>query len=327
MNILEVFTVADHLNSLKQLSIKAGPAKKDSCPFYQLGARNFFFKLEAIARIFRETINEPYYDKIYNSIKLTEDALGQYDYQKVLADEFVNDGRLPDGFRTYFKNAETKGLNQLNLHLEENGWIPDANVKCDTLLLAYSDKATIDSNDFLPSYLKYLSGYIQKLEKNFREGKTDPEKIEEGVHELRRKLRWISIYTQVSGGIIQLTTKNKSNGINKKYLDPSILNSPFMKVPHAPKGLKTISIHIENFAALSWIINELGVYKDQGLRLEAINRACLETVKPDAANKIQSILNPEEISLDRISEKVRKITTGFFNEDKILSRILDDLKQ
>ena len=57
--------------------------------------------------------------------------------------------------------------------------------------------------------------------------------VEEDVHELRRKLRWLSIYPQALQGFIQYSKDKKTELHLKKYLTKQIVNSPYNKLPIA----------------------------------------------------------------------------------------------
>jgi hypothetical protein len=111
--------------------------------------------------------------------------------------------------------------------------------------------------------IKKIKAFAAENERGFTE-------LETQVHELRRKLRWLSIYPQALQGCIQLT-KTASNDKNvKKYLTPEIVNSPFNKMPAAGANRDLLMFKKDYFLALSWMISELGRLKDLGLRAVAL---------------------------------------------------------
>ena len=150
---------------------------------------------------------------------------------------------------------------------------------------------------------------ITAFAKTYESGFTD---LESQVHELRRKLRWLSIYPQTLQGGIQLTKTSARDKNVKKYLTPEIVNSPFNKMPTAGTNRYVLTFNRDYFLALSWMISELGKLKDQGLRLTVLNEAGTRS-KTYAANKAE------------ILSKASGITQTFFAErnlDKLVAGVV-----
>ena len=124
------------------------------------------------------------------------------------------------------------------------------------------------------------------------------------MHELRRKLRWLSIYPQALGGCIQLTETPSNDDNVSKYLVPEIVNSPFNKLPPPGANRYLLMFNKDNFLALSWMISELGKLKDQGLRVVVMAEAG-KTSKSDAKNNAA------------ILAKASEITRSFFAENEL----------
>ncbi|MEO6655229.1 MAG: hypothetical protein ABIO36_04035, partial [Pyrinomonadaceae bacterium] len=134
--------------------------------------------------------------------------------------------------------------------------------------------------------------------------------LESQVHELRRKLRWLSIYPQALQGCIQLTI-NASNDKNvAKYLTSEIVNSPFNKMPAPGTNRYLLMFNKYYFLALSWMIAELGKLKDQGLRIVVLNESGYDS-KSDQTVTAEILSQATDICRSYFSEKdLDKIING-----------------
>ncbi len=147
--------------------------------------------------------------------------------------------------------------------------------------------------------------------------------LEEEVHELRRKIRWISMYGHSLAGLIKLEANTKKENWEKKYLTKNILNLAFNKLP-----VNAFSAHItfskKHFYAVSWMINELGGLKDEGLRFEFLIKTIRKTSGLDykaAATKAAGAFGHDE-SESVILKRASLISNDFFNKHKILDGLI-----
>ncbi len=141
--------------------------------------------------------------------------------------------------------------------------------------------------------------------------------MEDQVHELRRKLRWLSIYPQALRGTVHLTEALPADENVSKYLVPEIIQSPFNIMP-AP-GDKTTFLLLDknNFLALSWMIAESGKLKDKGLGDVAYKEA-LAAGNGNADGELQNLnfTSDGETSGYLLAEATR-IFKDFFREKRL----------
>lgn len=83
--------------------------------------------------------------------------------------------------------------------------------------------------------------------------------MEAHVHEMRRKLRWISIYAQSLSGLVALYNPRRDYGWESKFITQAEIKSPFNKLP---AGDPKIFMAKKPFLALSFLIRRLGEIKD-----------------------------------------------------------------
>lgn len=324
MKLIKLFNTYDSLQGLISLSKEAAKKEDPTLHFFKQNARNNFFDLEAAFRIFRKTHSKEVADPLYEIYKSAEDSLGKYDFINWSSSKILSDTELPEALKEKIIHQEKKARIELKQFLHKEKWLPDATENVSKQAEKMKDILATDSEDFRYEYIKFLSKNISKIDEEYRKGELDPHLLEEGIHEIRRKIRWISIYAKISGGFIQTQKKEKINDEYKKYLTEEIISSPFIKLPLCPEGLEPITIRFENFVALSWMIQALGELKDEGLNYE--NQTHLLGEEKSTENKKNDSKNSPD-TLARITEEALMICDEFFIKDNILTRLVEDINQ
>ena len=154
----------------------------------------------------------------------------------------------------------------------------------------------------------------------FKKNKIHFNTIEEDVHELRRELRWLSIYPQAFRGMMQLKPSPETTESQKKYLTHEIVTSPYNLMPDGSKLQHHILLNVNNFYALSWLIAELGKLKDDGLRIIIFNETLehLFGIKKKKAEELTlAIAGNMQMSIPEILENAANIATTFFTENNL----------
>ncbi len=324
MKLINLFNTYDSLQGLISLSKEAAITDDPTLHFFKQNARNNFFDLEAAFRIFRKTHSKEVAEPLYEIYKSSEDAIGKYDFISSSSSKIASDTKLSEELKEKIIHQEKKARIELKQFLKKENWLPDATENVSKQAEQMEDILSTDSDDFRNDYIKFLSKTISKIDEEYRKGELDPHLLEEGIHEIRRKIRWISIYAKISGGFIQTQKSEKVNSEYKKYLTEDSISSPFIKLPPCPKGVEPINIRFENFVALSWMIQELGDLKDEGLNYENQVRLLGEE-KSTENKKKDSKKSPD--TLTRITEEALKICDEFFIKDNILTRLAEDINQ
>jgi hypothetical protein len=231
-------------------------SKKDIVAFCQKDPRTPFFMLEGIARIYLEAYGKKPFKKWLEHFKRMEDTLGQIGFYTI----DCQTGSLTQKEAEKCSAKAKIYYNRLAVDLALFKWYDGERIakmqkKASNLIIDNQEVSKIRS---------VLQDEIRKIIV-FHET-CDYSNMEEGIHELRRKLRWISIYAQALNGMIQLKKSSKQL-VDKKYLTKAIKTSPYNRLPTAPQGGETILFNQDSFYALSWLINELGIIKDKRLVL------------------------------------------------------------
>ena len=143
------------------------------------------------------------------------------------------------------------------------------------------------------------------------------------MHDLRRELRWLSIYPQALGGLMQLKSNAEPPEFLKKYLTPEITSSLYNIMPDGSALSYHIMLNDDYFYALSWLIAELGKLKDSGLKIILLEEsiAAVYKTKENVEQLVYSICGENQQTIPQILEESQKITATFFSED-ILQNII-----
>ena len=314
-----------YLNLLQQLIAKSSKQKNPALWLYQNNARTPLFMLEGLAKLYSGIHNKKKFEKLKAHFKLLEDALGQIDYYDAFVKEFAKNKKIPAAIKNYIQAQSREKLQSLNEILKEKEWISDGGIRIAKIRkkLAEADwqkeKEEIESiNSFYVLAIKKILNFINQKDFHF-------ENVEADIHELRRDIRWLSIYPQCLRGCIQLSKTKSSPKYLDKYLTKEITGSPYNVMPDAADCKHFLVFNKNRFYALSWLIAELGKIKDNGLRVVVIEEALLQTVKisnTDALKKAYQLLGPKQLNLQQLLDNAEKICKTYFKEKNLESLLI-----
>jgi len=299
-----------YLDRFEELLIDTAKQPDPALSLYQNGARTPLFMLEGLARLYSGLHNKKRFTRMGMHFKLLEDALGAIDYYDSFAKQFSQDKAIPAAATKAVQTKCSDKVKVLNNLLKKKNWLgTDANriSKIRGKLRGadwMEDKAELKAIESLygASIIK-----INAFAKTYATGFTA---LETQVHELRRKLRWLSIYPQAMQGGIQLTKGSSKDKRVAKYLTPDIVNSPFNKMPETGANRYILVFARDYFLALSWIISELGKLKDQGLRTVVLNEVGVKA-KTDAKGEAAILKKASAITSTYFAEKnLDKLVVG-----------------
>lgn len=309
-------------NQLKVLLNKAATVKNPSLWLFQNNARTVLFMLEALTRLHNNAFDEKLFSKWTKRFKKLEDSFGEIDNDYWLYNEFKTNKLIDKEITGYFFEKYQKSLAKMDEYLLEKEWLESKLDKFENRLnkfdVEYNKDYINELRIAISEEIESISFFMERIDFSFT-------KFEEEVHELRRKLRWLSIYGQALNGLAQLKKSTRPRKYKLNYFSKEILTSPYNKLPKKPTNTAILEFDQDAFFALSWIINELGKYKDIGLKCESLTKVTfkLQDITSHQA-KVKSLKaiglkeNEEEVILKKVSEFVKL----FFQTDKILEKLL-----
>ena len=255
------------LNQLNEILQQGRNQRDKGAAFYKNHGRDVLYKLEALSRVYKNISDKKFFEKWNKHFKSLEDALGLMDYNDAMNNEF-------SGYKELKKSAEKKfgvGFQEASLAvsimLKEEGWI--SGERTDEFVSGLNEVHFKDGDVDRVAFANVVTDEMDKLVMKYGNGEIDPYDLEGGLHEFRRRLRWVSIYAQVSNGLFQLRPIGKIPADLHKYCTREVVSSPFNKLPKPSKGTDPVVIQAHYFYALSWLIQYLGDMKDVGLRYAA----------------------------------------------------------
>lgn len=298
--------------------LKLGKTKNKAEAFYTKNARGDFFMLESIARLNKKAFEHSGSGDWQKVFKKFEDVLGEIDYYDVIHKELLALKLTDKELLDYFDRKKTKAFGKLEKLIEKKDifkQLPDAEIA-----LAFdntTDKITLLKKAFEAD----LSDILQFMEPFREKGFKD---MELQVHELRRKLRWLSIYAQAYGGVFVLENSPEKFKWEKQYVTPEAKKSPYNTLPVNNSIKHNIQLNKTVFYALSTLIKELGQFKDEGLTIEAVQKAIRKTrgVKKEEALAIALQLFPKTATHDTILQKAFLLADTALCKEHILSHLV-----
>jgi hypothetical protein len=195
------------------------------------------FKLQAFGRVLKRAGNKSsdegqmirtLGDNLKSSAKFIEDSIGELLHHMEMGEHFDNKKRVEEAELRF---SIVKG--DFEQHLD---WIEKS-------------LDLIKSLDLKPLYLSGLIKELKKLQGSVED--IDPELLEDGTHELRRKLRWAIMHVIYPKGLF-------------KYKESRPKTTVFTKLTKV-KEIDPIVISFDSIDFLSTSVFDLGEVKDEGL--------------------------------------------------------------
>jgi hypothetical protein len=312
-----------HLQKLETLTKQARNEQNPALWLYTNDARTPLFMLEGLSRLYEGLHNKKKFSRIKDWFKLLEDSIGQVDYYSSYAKIFMEHPTVPVHLREYMQAQTREKLQRLNDLLASKSWVGEKPQRFSKIRKKIKNADWLNPKDeakaIMDFYKKDIEG-IQKFTKEFKGGFTE---MEAQVHELRRNLRWLSIYPQALQGLIQLADSGQEDAATKKYLVTEIVESKFNVMPDAGSNNWFVLLEKNHFYALSWMIAETGKIKDDGLEIFAVTEALMQT--EGLSHEVAYHRSFETLGLpaDKIQQLLQRASqiTNTFMEEKQLEQL------
>ncbi len=313
-----------YLTQLQALIVKSSKQKNPALWLYQNNARTPLFMLEGLAKLYAGIHNKKKFTKIKAHFKSLEDALGQIDYYDAFAKEFAANKKIPKAITAYLQAQAREKIQSLNEILAEKDWLGSDKSRIEKIIKKLKKADWQEEKDDVKSihdfYVKTINSILEFInQKDFHF-----ENVEKDLHELRRMIRWLSIYPQALRGCIQLSQTQKSPVYLSKYLTKEITGSPYNNMPDAAGCNYFLLLDKNRFYALSWMIAESGKLKDNGLRLEVVKEAILQTAaakEKEAMTRAKAYFGKDQLSIQQVLDKAEELFKTFCKEKNLESLI------
>lgn len=310
------------LNSVNALLTESKNHENPALWLFLNDLRTPMFMLESLSKMYAQLHNKAFFTELKDRFKEVEDVLGAIDYYAAFLNEFHGDEKIVESVKNYFGRKTEEKIALFNDVLIKGGWSSGKTIKKidEGLALAkwQSEEEEINSIE------KYYQKQIKKIHEFIDETTFNFDNVEEDVHELRRKVRWLSIYPQAIRGAIQLHEESGSAEHLKEYLTEETISSPFNKLPMSKEISHHLYLEKNHFLALSWLISELGKLKDKGLKITALKDTFQEIYflkDEDAFHKAYEVLGNEYPKMETLLDEASTVSQIFFSK-KILDKLI-----
>lgn len=308
------------LTQLETIILAAGKQKNPALWLYRNNARTPLFMLESLAKLYAEFHNEKLFSRLKEHFKLLEDALGAIDYYDTIAKDFAANKKVPAPVINYLQAQTREKIQSLNEVLTEKEWL-----KADVLRISKihkkleradwknEEKEMALIKDFYGEAIYGIVEFVRETNFKFSD-------MESEVHELRRKMRWLSIYPQALRGAIQLKAAVRRPRHLTKYCTEEITGSAFNIMPDPGNLSVLLFLEKNHFYALSWMIDRLGYFKDSGLRIVALQEALQQTTSvsnEEAAVRVEQMLGKQQPSLKELLSAAGTTCKTYFKEQNL----------
>lgn len=321
---------AKQLNQLLSKLIYAKSTEDPALALYQSGTRQVLFYFEALARIYRNIHNCKRFERLRLTFKTLEDQLGQIDYFASFIKEFSTQENFPVVLLDNLKKHYSRELKIFNRILERQHWITDDSSMIKKIWKELEDADWEGPTNDRNAVGGIIIGEVDYLLASYENGILNFNSLENGVHEFRRELRWASIYAQALDGLIQLKRIDTPNPKLEIYISKEVIENPFNILPELKHDIEPLYIQAPNFYALSFLIEQGGKLKDEGLRIlcledsiREVNFAEEKEVRPTARRlAVNSKRSPRQIK-----ERMEILADDFIYDAKVLMRLKRDIKR
>jgi hypothetical protein len=306
--------------------IATGPSDLDGLVEHvmKVDLRRQVFLLEGIGKVYERRYDEG--AEVGEAAKELEDALGGLSATRTnLA--YAQQVKAPAEVIAHLEKAERDAKKDLKKLLSDS-WVPDAKGRAPALKDLAKDWGEAKWDDYA-SDKKYLRGELVRRLVKVSDTSFDMTKLETGIHELRRQLRWFPIYTEASNGLLQLDVTKNPVKHYEPLLGVQLATSKYVDLPDDSREVDAIHISKSLYTALMKLTLDLGGVKDAGEPVEALFAAYEATGKArnldDAKKQVFKLIGGDKIDHD-VHDNAKKLYAEM-KEHKLVEKLAEQVKK
>ena len=309
-----------HLQKLENLMKQARKEQNPALWLYTNDARTPLFMLEGLSKLYSNLHNKNKFTRLQEQFKVLEDGFGNIDYYSSYAKTFLLHPTVPVHVREYMQAQSREKLQHVNDVLASESWVGEKPQRFKKIRKKLAEISWLKPQEEAKAIKEFYKSEIAEIIKFVSKANGSFTEMEEQVHELRRNLRWLSIYPQALQGMIQLADSGQYDTATDKYLVSEIVQSKYNVMPDAGSNTWFVLLEKNHFYALSWLIAETGKIKDEGLEIFAVAEALTQTegLSEEAAyQKAFEILGIPTDRMELLLTNAFKITNTFMKEQQL----------
>jgi hypothetical protein len=300
---------------------KDNPAQPFGFYVHLHDCRTPLFKIQALARILdrKKKKNLRAISAILSISKTVEDMIGQFDFaSSILKGNYK--WQFPDEVKNQILIQYGFALGTLEECLLQLGWITRGKnvIQYDDFGFYYLKSALKEIS--FPSSKKEKKQVLQlfkniclDIDEDIREKKIDLTHIEDGIHEFRRDIRWLSIYASALRGKVILSNNPETDPF-QDFITPNNIDAKYNTLIINEDEKNILTFQQGGFYALGALISDLGNIKDKGLITEYLMQ--LGTSKGMSEEDIKAKLGEDYQDVaTTIQQATEKINQFVLEED------------
>ena len=296
---------------------KDNPAQPFGFYVHLHDCRTPLFKIQALARILdrKKKKNLRAISAILSISKTVEDMIGQFDFASSIL-KGNDKWQFPDEVKNQILIQYGFALGTLEECLLQLGWITRGKnvIQYDDFGFYYLKSALKEIS--FPSSKKEKKQVLQlfkniclDIDEDIREKKIDLTHIEDGIHEFRRDIRWLSIYASALRGKVILSNNPETDPF-QEFITPNNIDAKYNTLIINEDEKNILTFQQGGFYALGALISDLGNIKDKGLITEYLmhlgtsNGMSEEDIKLKLADDYQDVATTIQQATDKINQFV-----------------------
>lgn len=231
--------------------------------------RRQVFLLEGVSKLYTDIHGKPA-ERVYVIAKRLEDHLGHFSMTKSNFETAMKVGADPKAIAVLKADMDTSRATLKGILQQE--WMPDAKGRIPALRDVVEDWGEAkwgNTDKDLGAVKAELSRRLSKIEST----PYDMNELEDGIHELRRELRWFPIYAESLNGLFQLDDTVNPIAAYKDMLTAPIATSKYVNLPSADREKDPVMVPKSVYCALMQLTLDLGTLKDAGEPIHFIRDA------------------------------------------------------
>lgn len=247
--------------------------------------RRQVFLLEGISKLYTNIHGKPA-ERVYLGAKALEDRIGHYSMTRSNLATAEKVGADPKAIAVL--KADMDASRAALKALVTSEWMPDAKGRLPGMRDIVEDwgEAKWGSAE---KDLKAVKGELARRLEKIETTPFDMNELEDGIHELRRQLRWFPIYAESLNGLFQLDDTTNPVKAYEPMLQHPIASSKYVNLPSADREKDPIAIPKSVYCALMQLTLDLGSLKDAGEPIHFIRDAYVRAGIGDAASAAQTV--------------------------------------
>jgi len=320
------------LAMVRAKSPQSGLERFPSWRSWRADVRTPAFLLQGISRVFIKTSGKNQkedFEELCLRFKLLEDALGRIDAGAIFAEKSQKSWKPGATVQNVLHEQCVHAIGQGDAILREEGWLDTSEAGAVAGIVEHLESLEWQKpGKFRKSLLEFLVELCFSLEKRMIGGEFDLADLEGGVHEIRRRLRWISIYAAAFSGLIRLDSQQDSASDLVRYARSDVLGSKYINLPAPVSGavedFKPIVLPWDSWVALSSVIQDLGAIKDRGQSRHALLEAGrISSGKRSGLSEAQlrKALGATYITDAEAARLAGRVLDPFIKKERVLSRL------